>query len=100
MPQLSYVNISDVLNAIGYGQNDLPADTYGYETAAEEILDRAFDWVSFGDACYTLVGNNDVLENLVDYLRLHYNRSDSQLDEVRAKFWALVGDQDYINMEG
>lgn len=95
MPQVSYINVNKVLNVIC--KDISPID--GYMDVQEELLDRAFDWVSFGDASYTLVGNNIFIESVLQHMKHFYSLSDSQLDDIRKKFWSIVEDQVYINME-
>ena len=84
---VGFVNISDVLEHLGYSEDE-----------QDEILDAGFsNGVTWGDAVYTLIGNNFALHLLHEgnaYL-------DTPLaeDAVNMRFWEVVGQDDYINME-
>ena len=84
---VGFVNISDVLEHLGYSEDE-----------QEEILDAGFsNGVTWGDATYTLIGNNIALHLLHEgnaYL-------DTPLaeDAVTMRYWEVVGQDDYINME-
>lgn len=88
---LSYVNISDVLTHLGFGEAD-----------QETIIHYGFDGVSFGDSMFTLVGNKFALECIIDGADIVMNHgSPVPIDsEIRRRYWDVVGQDDYINMEG
>ena len=80
------MSLVDVLEHIGYTQEE-----------QEEILDAGFSNITWGDAVYTLIGNNFALDCI-----LSGNMSlDTPLaeDAVRMWFWEVVQQDDYINME-
>jgi hypothetical protein len=86
MATVSFVNIDQVLNHIGYSEDE-----------AEQVLDAGFSNISWGDAALTLIGNN---------LALHGIHSGNLfLDEpfnpelVTMRYWEKVGEQDFINLE-
>ena len=83
---VGFVNISDVLEHMGYTEDE-----------QEEILDAGFYTVTWGDAVYTLIGNNFALHCI------HSGNTflDTPLaeDAVTMRFWEAVGQDDYINME-
>jgi hypothetical protein len=67
------------------------------------IADNAWNNVSFGDATYTLVGNVYALDQMLDayedyHLSPLVNKSMTR-DEFANKFWEIVGEADYINLE-
>ena len=78
------------------------------------IADRGFDCVSYGDAMATLIGNVFALSCIVDGLMSYYdwlNENKGSIpsrllparilskEEIEKKFWELVGNDDYINLE-
>jgi hypothetical protein len=69
----------------------------------EWIADKAWSNVSYGDATFTLIGNNFALECLLEgYEDYHScviaNKSMTRDDFIR-KFWEIVDEADYINLE-
>lgn len=85
---VSFVNITDVMHMLG--------EALGEDFLARQDVWEYFNGVSYGDASYTLVGNNFALAILQDYMHnIHY----IDADVVAQRFWELVGEQDYINME-
>lgn len=80
----SYVNLSDLLTDLGITGDD-----------ADEIYDFYFNWVSFGDATYTMVGNNIALASLLRY----WKDTNADVDKLTEQYRSLVGDNDYINLE-
>jgi len=84
---VGFVNITDVLEHMGYTEDE-----------QDEILDAGFsNGVTWGDAVYTLIGNNFALH------LLHQGNAylDNPLaeDAVTMRYWEVVGQDDYINME-
>lgn len=83
---VGFVNISDVLEHLGYSEDE-----------QDEILDAGFSNVTWGDATYTLIGNNFALHCI--------HRGNVYLDvplaedAVTMRYWEVVGQDDYINME-
>ena len=83
---VGFVNLVDVLEHIGYTQEE-----------QEEILDAGFSNVTWGDAVYTLIGNNFALHCL--HAGNMYLDTPLAEDAVNMWFWEVVGKDDYINME-
>ena len=83
---VGFVNISDVLEHMGYTEDE-----------QEEILDAGFSNVSWGDATYTLIGNNLALHCL--HAGNVYLDTPLAEDAVNMRYWEVVGQDDYINME-
>ena len=83
----SYVNLTDVLMDLNHG-----AIT---DDEIHEIYDFYFDWVSFGDATYTMIGNNIAL----DSLRRYWTDNGVDVESLTAQYWELVGENDYLNLE-
>ena len=89
---VTLVNISDVYDHLGLTD---------YEV--EHIADVAWSNVSYGDAQYTLVGNVFALDCMLDayedyHLTVIVNKSMTR-DDFANKFWEIVGESDYINLE-
>lgn len=99
----SFVSFLDIAQHIGLTQEEVDA-----------VCDIGFSNVSWGDADYTLIGNNYALECILGGLLTYYdilNDNDGDLpsraipertltaQEVRTKFWEIVGKNDYVNME-
>ena len=83
---VGFVNISDVLEHMGYTEEE-----------QEEILDAGFSNVTWGDAVYTLIGNNFALHCL--HAGNMYLDTPLAEDAVTMRFWEVVQQDDYINME-
>ena len=83
---VGFVNLVDVLEHIGYTQEE-----------QEEILDAGFSNITWGDAVYTLIGNNFALHCL--HAGNMYLDTPLAEDAVNMWFWEVVGQDDYINME-
>lgn len=90
---VSFVNIADVMDHLGFEHYEI-----------DHIYETAFDHVSYGDALYTLIGNQEALSCILngyhDYHIKHIANKAFTSSEVIQKFWQIVGEQDYINMEG
>ena len=89
---VSLVNISDVYDHLGLTD---------YEV--EWIADTAWSNVSYGDSNFTLVGNVYALDRMLDayedyHLTAIVNKSMTR-DDFANKFWEIVGEADYINLE-
>lgn len=89
---VSFVNISDIMDAIAFEP---------YEV--EHIYQTSFDHVSWGDAMYTLIGNQEALSCILngyhDYHSKHIANKALTTDDIGQRFWRIVEDNDYINME-
>ena len=84
---ITIVHMTDILDHIGYTLDE-----------GRQIMDYGFDGISFGDAQFTVIGNHFALECL-----LAGNRNLSTprgTDDVAGKYWAIVRDNDFINLEG
>ena len=90
---VSFIDLSEVMERLGFE---------AYER--EFIYNTAFNEISWGDASYTLIENNWTLDCIVDYYEAYHreNIANKSMTEqmLRDKFWQIVGEQDYINMEG
>ena len=100
---VSFVSLWDVLDYMEFREAEL-----------EAISDFGLSNVSFGDATYTLIGNNYALSIIQDSIMAYYDELES-LDgdnpsrmipariytrqEIADMFWAVVGEDDYINLE-
>ena len=86
----------------------------GFTDEMAEHVDRVgFDKVSFGDATFTLVGNNFALDCIMDGVFSYYDFLNDEMaspsrnipeklwteEELRAAYWQVVGQDDYINLE-
>ena len=86
MATVSFLNVDQVLSHIGYSEDE-----------QEQILDYGFSNVSWGDAVYTLIGNNFALDCIIG--------GNLGLDEpfnpelIRVRYWEMVGQEDFINLE-
>ena len=89
---VSLVNISDIYDHLELTNNEV-----------EWIADRAWSNVSYGDATYTLIGNAFALDCMVEeYESYHKNviaNKSMTRDDFANKFWEVVNDADYINLE-
>ena len=83
---VGFVNISDVLEHMGYSEDE-----------QDEILDAGFSNVSWGDADYTWIGNNLALHCI--HAGNMYLDTPLAEDAVTMRYWEVVGQDDYINME-
>ena len=86
MATVSFVNIDQVLNHIGYSEDE-----------AEQVLDAGFSNVSWGDAVYTLIGNKFALHCI--HAGNVYLDTPLVEDAVNMRYWEVVGQDDYVNME-
>ena len=89
---VSLVNIADI-----YAHLDLTVPE------AQWIDETAWNDVSYGDANYTLVGNVYALDQMLNgYEDYHKNviaNKSMTRDDFANKFWEIVGEADYINLE-
>ena len=89
---VTLVNISDVYDHLGLTD---------YEV--EWIADTAWSNVSYGDSNFTLVGNVFALDQMLEaYEHYHKNtiaNKSMTRDDFANKFWEIVGEADYINLE-
>ena len=82
----------------------------------QAISDYGLSNVSFGDSMFTLIGNNFALDCIVNGLMAYYDELQMDADEygqpsrslparlytrkdIEEMFWAVVGEDDYINLE-
>ena len=80
----------------------------------EAISDYGLSGVSFGDATYTLIGNNFALDCIVNGLESYYDELESlegdnpsrmiptriyTRKDIEEMFWKVVDEDDYINLE-
>lgn len=84
---MEFVDITDVLTAIFGPMN--------YKD--HMIFWMYFDDVNYGDACYTLVTAEYVLDRISTYAD-DYDLFVTKKD-VAAKFWALMGTAQFVNLE-
>jgi hypothetical protein len=89
---VTFVDISDIYDHLQLTDEEV-----------EWIADNAWTGVSYGDAMFTLIGNNYALQCMVDayedyHLNVIVNKSMTR-DDFANKFWEIVGENDYINME-
>jgi len=83
---VSMVSFWDVLDHIGFGDDEVGA-----------ISDYGLSNVSWGDASYTLIGNNFALDCI--------HAGNMHLDDpfnpelITMRYWEVVGQDDYVNME-
>jgi hypothetical protein len=93
------VQLWDVLDHIGFSDQEV-----------EAIADYGISGVSFGDATYTLIGNNYALHLIQDSIAIYYDERTAiygsidlphiyTAEEIAEKFWAVVNEDDYINLE-
>jgi len=83
---VGFVNISDVLEHMGYSEDE-----------QDQILDAGFSNVSWGDATYTLIGNNFALD-CIHRGNVYLDTALAE-DAVTMRYWEVVQQDDYINME-
>jgi len=89
---VTFVNLSDIYDHLGLTEDEI-----------DYIADVALRNVSYGDATYTLIPNNFVLERMVDAYEDYHpspliNKSMTRDDFMR-KFWEVVDSKDFINVE-
>jgi hypothetical protein len=85
---ISFKNLHDVLTRLGFSKEERIA-----------IYDNGFSNVSFGDAAYTLVGNNFALQCIIDGLDIDNQLSEDRITEIGNKYWEFVSEDEYINLE-
>ncbi len=89
---VTLVNVADIYDNMGLTDGEV-----------DFIADNAWNDVSFGDANYTLVGNVYALDQMLDaYEDYHRNVIENKSmtrDMFAHKFWKIVDDADYINLE-
>jgi hypothetical protein len=100
---LTVISLWDILDHIGFSDAEV-----------EAISDYGLSGVSFGDAPYTLIGNNYALHLIQDGIATYYDELNSEdpdqpsrnilphlytPEEIAEKFWAVVDEDDYINLE-
>ena len=69
----------------------------------EWIADVGLKNVSYGDAMFTLIGNvfalDCLLEGYEDYHKNNIANKSMTRDDFANKFWEVVDDNDYVNLE-
>ena len=100
---VSFVSLWDIFDYMEFRQAEM-----------EAISDFGLSNVSFGDATYTLIGNNYALAIIQDSIMAYYDELESlegdnpsrmipariyTRKEIADMFWAVVGEDDYINLE-
>ena len=89
---VTLVNISDVYDHLGLTDYEI-----------DHIANLAWRSNSYGDATYTLVGNVYALDRMLyEYEDYHKNviaNKSMTRDDFANKFWEIVDDADYINLE-
>jgi hypothetical protein len=99
---LTVISFWDILDHIGFGDGEV-----------EAISDYGLSGVSFGDATYTLIGNNYALHLIQESIATYYDELNSgdfphsrsipphlyTPEEIATIFWGVVGEDDYINLE-
>ena len=89
---VTLVNISDVYDHLELTNQEV-----------EWIADKSWSNVSYGDSSYTLVGNVYALDRMLyEYEDYHKNviaNKSMTRDDFANKFWEIVDDADYINLE-
>jgi hypothetical protein len=86
MAKVSFVDVDSILTHIGYSEDE-----------AEQVLDVGFSNVSWGDAVYTLIGNKFALHCI--HAGNVYLDTPLVEDAVNMRYWEVVGQDDYVNME-
>jgi len=100
---LTVISLWDILDHMELRQEEQDA-----------ISDFGLSNVSFGDAAYTLIGNNYALAIIQDSIMEYYDELESlegdnpsrmipariyTRKEIADMFWAVVDEDDYINLE-
>jgi len=91
---VSFVSMWDVLAHIGFSEEEVNA-----------IAEIGLSGVSYGDAIYTLIGNNYALSLIQESIATFYDEGSVNLphlytaEEIAEMFWGVVGQDDYINVE-
>lgn len=92
---ISYINLGDVLKHMGFAFGQIG-----------DIMDMGFYEVSYGaalpgrDAPFTLIGNGYALQCIIDGQDGLQEADRKTEEELTEKFWEMVGDDDFINVEG
>ena len=100
---LTVISLWDILDHIGFSDEEV-----------EAISDYGLSDVSFGDATYTLIGNNYALHLIQEAIATYYDELNSEdpdqpsrnilphlytPEEIAEIFWGVVNEDDYINLE-
>ena len=93
MPLVSFVNVSDLYTKLNLNPG-----------MVESVDQVGFSNVSWGDAEMTLVGNVYALDCIWEGLQEYHDTQELEspwtLETFAAKYWDLVGEADYVNLEG
>ena len=100
---LTVISLWDILDHIGFSDAEV-----------EAISDYGLSVISFGDAPYTLIGNNFALHIIQDSIATYYDELNIEdpdqpsrnilphlytPEEIAEIFWGVVNEDDYINLE-
>ena len=100
---LTVISLWDILDHIGFS-----------DVEVEAISDYGLSYVSFGDAAYTLIGNNFALDLIQSSIATYYDELNDEdpdqpsrnilphiytREEIAEIFWGVVNEDDYINVE-
>jgi hypothetical protein len=96
---LTVISLWDILDHIGFSDAEV-----------EAISDYGLSDVSFGDATYTLIGNNYALHLIQNAIATYYDERVAMggsidlphiytAEEIATIFWGVVNEDDYINLE-
>ena len=103
--RLTMIDLWDILDYMELREEEVTA-----------VADYGFSKVSYGDAAYTLVSSTYALDGIVNGLLSYYDELESDVDEhgqphrslparlytrkdIEEMFWAVVGENDFINLE-
>lgn len=103
--RLTTIDLWDILDYMEFRSEEVSA-----------IADYGFGNVTWGDAAYTLVSSTYALNGIVNGLLNYYDEIQTDVDEhgqpirslpsriyteaeIEKMFWAVVGKDDYINLE-
>lgn len=92
---LTVIGLSEVLERIGFNEQDeVDIRDYGFSTC-----------VTWGDAMYTLVGALFALDRILFSLNAVYyepgtpSRAFLTEEDITTRFWSIVTEDDYIDLE-
>lgn len=100
---VSFVSLSEIYDHLQLTDDEVDTiATYGFSN------------VSFGDADHTLIGNHFALSCITDGMLNYYDELNDTVgepsrniperilspEEIAQKFWEIVGQNDYVDLEG
>lgn len=90
---VTFVDVSEVYHHLGFS-----------DAVIATVDEVGFHDVTYGDADMTLVGNAYALHCIWEGLEHYHAMTEQEMpytwDAFLAKYWHLVGQDDYINLEG